>query len=305
MTVNTEKKRKKNPNLQLIALDETKQSEFKTKIKKLKKKKPSNEDFDSDKPGVVFLKHIPHGFFEPQMKRYFSQFGDVNKLRLSRSKKSGRSKGYAYIEFSCEEVAKVVAETMNNYLMFNRCLKCEVVPLDKLHPDTFKGHDRVFYLPTSRKNSIRKFNNRSSDPEKVAKREKRLRGTNSKLESKLKELGIEYDIRNLKTNPDWKPPPRKLPPPPTVTSLENEGKNALNQTADSTLDVTKEMLIDKEDNEIVFKTPPKSSNVTVKVMERDTLTSTAEKRPRRTPKVTKSSRKSKMAQKRMLLNMTM
>ena len=38
---------------------------------------------------------------------------------------SGRSKGYAFIEFECDEVAKVVAETMNNYLMFNKLLKCE------------------------------------------------------------------------------------------------------------------------------------------------------------------------------------
>lgn len=36
---------------------------------------------------------------------------------------SGRSKGYAFIEFQHPEVAKIAAETMNNYLMFNRLLK--------------------------------------------------------------------------------------------------------------------------------------------------------------------------------------
>lgn len=36
---------------------------------------------------------------------------------------SGRSKGYAFIEFLHPEVAKIAAETMNNYLMFNRLLK--------------------------------------------------------------------------------------------------------------------------------------------------------------------------------------
>jgi len=39
------------------------------------------------KPGVIFLSHIPHGFYEKQMKEYFTQFGDVTRLRLSRNKK--------------------------------------------------------------------------------------------------------------------------------------------------------------------------------------------------------------------------
>jgi hypothetical protein len=37
--------------------------------------------------GVVYLGRIPHGFFESQMRAYFSQFGKVTRLRLSRSKK--------------------------------------------------------------------------------------------------------------------------------------------------------------------------------------------------------------------------
>lgn len=38
---------------------------------------------------------------------------------------TGGSKGYAFIEFDCVEVAKIVAETMNNYLMGERIIKCE------------------------------------------------------------------------------------------------------------------------------------------------------------------------------------
>lgn len=39
------------------------------------------------KPGVVFLGRIPHGFYEKEMRAYFSQFGEVTRLRLSRNKK--------------------------------------------------------------------------------------------------------------------------------------------------------------------------------------------------------------------------
>lgn len=38
---------------------------------------------------------------------------------------TGGSKGYAFVEFECDEVAKIVAETMNNYLMGERLIKCE------------------------------------------------------------------------------------------------------------------------------------------------------------------------------------
>jgi len=37
--------------------------------------------------GVVYLGHIPYGFFEDQIKGFFSQFGEVTRLKLARSKK--------------------------------------------------------------------------------------------------------------------------------------------------------------------------------------------------------------------------
>lgn len=61
------------------------------------------------------------------MKQYFSQFGDVTRLRLSRNKKTGRSKHYAFIEFASHEVAQIVAETMHNYLLFGRLLQCNSI----------------------------------------------------------------------------------------------------------------------------------------------------------------------------------
>ena len=44
-----------------------------------------------DRPRVLYIGHVPHGFYEDQMRAYFGQFGDVTRLRLSRNKKTGRS----------------------------------------------------------------------------------------------------------------------------------------------------------------------------------------------------------------------
>ena len=78
----------------------------------------------SSSPGVVYLGRIPHGFYEEQMQAYFAQFGTVTRLRLSRNKKTGKSKHYAFLEFEHKDVAEVVAETMDNYLLFSHLLKC-------------------------------------------------------------------------------------------------------------------------------------------------------------------------------------
>lgn len=73
--------------------------------------------------GVVYVSHIPHGFYEQEIRSYFGQFGRVTRVRLARSKRTGKSKGYAFIEFYEPDVAKIVAETMDNYLMCKRLLK--------------------------------------------------------------------------------------------------------------------------------------------------------------------------------------
>ncbi|KAK8461769.1 hypothetical protein SEVIR_1G090500v4 [Setaria viridis] len=48
---------------------------------------------------VVYIGHIPHGFYEDQMQGFFKQFGDIKRLRIARNRKTGKSKHYGFIEF--------------------------------------------------------------------------------------------------------------------------------------------------------------------------------------------------------------
>jgi nucleolar protein 15 len=74
-------------------------------------------------------------FFEDQMRPYFAQFGEVARLRVSRNKKTGKSKHYAFVEFLVPEVAEIVAKTHDNMLMCDRAIKCSVVDADKVRPE--------------------------------------------------------------------------------------------------------------------------------------------------------------------------
>lgn len=42
---------------------------------------------DLQKKGVVYVGHLPKGFNEQELKKFFEQFGNVAKYRVSRSKK--------------------------------------------------------------------------------------------------------------------------------------------------------------------------------------------------------------------------
>eukprot|EP00327_Prymnesium_parvum_P042993 CAMPEP_0195649574 /NCGR_PEP_ID=MMETSP0815-20121206/31266_1 /TAXON_ID=97485 /ORGANISM="Prymnesium parvum, Strain Texoma1" /LENGTH=276 /DNA_ID=CAMNT_0040793341 /DNA_START=180 /DNA_END=1009 /DNA_ORIENTATION=+ len=133
---------------------------------------------NSTTSAVLYLGHIPHGFYEEQMKGFFSQFGTVSRLRLARNKKTGRSKHYAFIEFKHKEVAEVVAKAMNGYLMFKKVLVAKVVPAEQVHPDTFKNAHRSFRI-VDRTAVVRKHFNKPKPEAKAAK---------------LQALGIDYEF---------------------------------------------------------------------------------------------------------------
>lgn len=143
-----------------------------------------------DNAAVVYLGHIPYGFFERQMTEYFGQFGVVTRLRISRSMRTGRSRGFAFIEFADAEVAEVVAETMNGYIMFDRVLKCEVMPKEKVHAKLFQKQRRVPHRMMAREH-----HNRSRTEEEHAARIEKLQKKETTKRARLEKLGIEYDFK--------------------------------------------------------------------------------------------------------------
>ncbi|KAG8906794.1 hypothetical protein FRB99_006061 [Tulasnella sp. 403] len=143
--------------------------------------------------GVVYVGRIPHGFYEDEMRKYFSQFGTVTRLRLSRSKRTGRSKGYAFVEFEHNAVAKIVSETMDNYLMVGHLLQCKIVPKEKVHPNMWIGANKKFRLvPRYRVERAQRFKERTK--EEQAKTEARRIRRREERQAKLEAMGLDYDM---------------------------------------------------------------------------------------------------------------
>jgi nucleolar protein 15 len=175
----------------------------KTKARRLEEMQEAADKEPVEPRGVVYVGHIPEGFAEPQMRKFFSQFGKVTRLRISRSKKNARSKGYGFIEFEEESVAEIVAKTMHKYLLFGKTLQCHLMEKSKQHPMLFKGFKKKFLnFTNARRKKFRATHNdrpkREVDgqelPCQTTRQAKRKKQSIQKLKGVLANLGVEYDV---------------------------------------------------------------------------------------------------------------
>merc|ERR1719398_613013 len=149
---------------------------------------------DEDRlPGVIYIGHVPHGFYETQLKKYFSQFGKVLQIKLSRSNKTGKSKGYAFVKFKYAAVAKTVATTCHNYLFFDKLLKCEYRKLDDVHPNTF------FSYKWKANTKPKRIHNAPRSATKLKALTDRSKQKQKKKLEKLKELGVDLQLKDIVT----------------------------------------------------------------------------------------------------------
>lgn len=148
-------------------------------------------------PGVVYVGRIPHGFHEHQLRSYFSQFGKITRLRLSRSRRTGKSRHFAFIEFAEKEVANIVAGTMDNYLLFGHILKCKLVPGDNLHENIWKGANKRFKSVPWNSLEGRKLNlpkDKTKWQSKISSEQKKR----EKAVEKMKSIGYEFELPTLR-----------------------------------------------------------------------------------------------------------
>ncbi|XP_019706171.1 uncharacterized protein [Elaeis guineensis] len=199
---------------------------------------------------VLYIGHIPHGFYEEQMEGFFRQFGKIKRLRTARNRKSanplgwrrdhlgslttailrywkalilncmpapdicrkdqaktGKSKHYGFLEFENPEVAKVVADEMNNYLLFEHNLQLSLIPQERVHPKLWKGVNRRF-KPLDWKAIARKRHNKERTMEEHQRMVQGILKRDEKRRKQIKAAGIDYEC------PDFvgviQPAPKKI-----------------------------------------------------------------------------------------------
>ena len=167
-----------------------------TKNKAMKAKSKATPDIEirASKDGqsnVLYIGHLPHGFFEKQMKEFFGQFGTVTNIRLSRSKKTAKSKGYAFLQFQSVEVASIAAEAMDGYHMFGQKLVVKTLKKEDVHPEIFNGANRVFKRIPWREIEAKRHNKERNGKEEK-KRASRARRAAKMRTERIAAAGIDY-----------------------------------------------------------------------------------------------------------------
>uniref|UniRef100_A0A383WD88 RRM domain-containing protein n=1 Tax=Tetradesmus obliquus TaxID=3088 RepID=A0A383WD88_TETOB len=145
---------------------------------------------------VVYIGHLPHGFYEDELLGFFSQFGKLVRVRLSRSKKTAKPKHYAFLEFQHADVAQIAAETMDGYFMFKQKLSCRVLKQSEVHPQLFKGANRKFKKVPWKKIEAERVN-KDRTPEEAAARMAALIRKDKARAKRIAAAGIEYEYEPL------------------------------------------------------------------------------------------------------------
>jgi len=273
--------------LETIALNKKKQNQFSKKTKLAKKIRKNNPTSKSLSHGVIRLTNIPHGFYEEAMQRYFGQFGKVMDIKVVRSRKSAKPLGLAYVKFQYRGVARLVAQSMNGYLMFNKIMRCKYIKSAKVSEIMMFGNKftKAESCPAVLKHrfTVDEYNrNRTADED--LKRQSRLAEKMQKKERMLKNMGLNINL-NV---PEDKIHKKEKPSNPSTIKEEHltleeskkfdEAKEELANTIKAKLEEQKEnspeddsdsdteneedleaqtiIEVDESEDEIVLKTPP-------------------------------------------------
>uniref|UniRef100_A0A804IDT7 RRM domain-containing protein n=1 Tax=Musa acuminata subsp. malaccensis TaxID=214687 RepID=A0A804IDT7_MUSAM len=129
---------------------------------------------------VLYIGHIPHGFYEEQMEGFFKQFGKIKHLRIARNRK----------------VAKVVADEIHNYLLFEHNLQIHLIPPERVHPKLWRGVNWR-YNPLNWTKIARKQHNKERTVEEHQRMIKGILKRDEKRRNRIKAAGVEYECPDL------------------------------------------------------------------------------------------------------------
>jgi len=173
--------------------EESKQQGKESKKKKRTSKKQGLVVATDDDVSVIYIGHLPNEFEERDLRTFLMQFGDVERIRISRSVKTGKPRGYAFVKFTDSEVAAVVAETLQGYFLGKRRLVCHLVP--NAHSRMFYDTDKVIERRKLKQEQEKIQRNRNlQNASKLKEITKQLVSREKQKRLKLKELGIDYDF---------------------------------------------------------------------------------------------------------------
>ena len=108
-----------------------------------KQKKKKNAEKNVHAENVIYIGHIPPDFSEKPLTSFLSQFGTTKHFVLSRSPKTGRSRGYAFAQFTDAQGAQEASRELHGFVLGGRSLVSHVMEDDKVSPFMWRRWDQL------------------------------------------------------------------------------------------------------------------------------------------------------------------
>lgn len=94
---------------------------------------------DQVNPKKLYVGNLPYSTTEDELRSMFSEFGEITDVKLISDKFTGRSKGFAFVEFATEEAAQAALEAMNGKQMGERAMNVTVARPIQPRENSFRG----------------------------------------------------------------------------------------------------------------------------------------------------------------------
>jgi RNA recognition motif-containing protein len=93
-------------------------------------------------PTRLFVGNLPYQTAENDLQDYFAQAGTVTSVNLMMDKMTGKSRGFAFIEFASAEEANKAVEEFHNKEFQGRPLTVNIARPREERPPRWSGGDR-------------------------------------------------------------------------------------------------------------------------------------------------------------------
>ena len=145
---------------------------------------------------VIYVGHLPEGFSEKPLTAYVAQFGEVVNSVISRSGKTGRTRGYAFVQYADADSANEAVNDLNGTVVGGRCLQAHLMAPEKVNKNIWVRKDQARRVGIDRERRTEGY----KPKDRVAPRDvstlpahlQRMIKVEAKHNEKLEALGIAY-----------------------------------------------------------------------------------------------------------------
>ncbi|KAF2074235.1 hypothetical protein CYY_004445 [Polysphondylium violaceum] len=184
---------------------------------------------------IIKILRLPHGFYEYELFKFFSQFGSIEGVKVDRTKNLKRATR-AFVRFGDAEVAQIAKDAMAGYIMFGKRINVSISdfkpPVNTLYTrdnvvKAFKDNKKKMMEADEKiENEIKRYNSMDksqTDSDVIKMLNDRLE-REQLVKEKIKDYGLNYtftgysDIIKESLNPK---PTTPITTPTTTTTKKS------------------------------------------------------------------------------------